>query len=192
MRSLANRGDAETRRTRGEVLRRLCVSASLRLISVAIASPSLALMSNAQQPGITTQTLRGYLDKMGLQYVPHPKTAGTLVVPRTKNEHAERLDLYVEVRQDRSLVLTAYAKNRGRYFNLARANDREKLQQRLLEANHRSFSAFFVDAQGDIGVRFTFTTENGVGFESFKVAVTELLRIADQYTPILDEFMRKE
>ena len=163
-----------------------------RLISAALVSALLALMSHAQKLGITAPTLRGYLDKMGLQYVPHPKTADTLVVPRTKNEHAERLDLYVEVRQDRSLVLTAYAKNRGRYFNLARANDRDKLQQKLLEANHRSFSAFFVDAQGDIGVRFTFTTENGVGFESFKVAVTELLRIADQYTPILDEFMRKE
>jgi len=129
---------------------------------------------------------------MGLRYVAHPKTADTLVVPRTQNEHAERLDLYVEVRQDRSLVLTAYAKSKGKYFSLSRANDREKLLQKLLEANHRSFSAFFVDAQGDIGVRFTFTTENGVGFESFKVAVTEVLRVADQYTPILDEYMRKE
>lgn len=192
MRSLANRRDEETRRTCGEPLRRLCVSASLRLINIAIASALLALMSYAQQPGITTQTLRGYLDKMGLQYVPHPKTPDTLVVPRTKNEHAERLDLYVEVRQDRSLVLSAYSKSRGRYFNLARASDREKLQQKLLEANHRSFSTFFVDAQGDIGVRFTFTTENGLGFESFKVAVIEVLRIADQYTPILEEFMRKE
>ena len=192
MRSLARRGDAETLRMRGGSLRRLCVSASLRLISIAGAGALLALMSHAQQPGITTPTLRGYLDKMGLQYVGHPKTADTLVVPRTQNEHAERLDLYVEIRKDKSLVLTAYAKNKGRFFNLARANDREKLLQKLLEANHRSFSTFFVDAQGDIGVRFTFTTENGVGFESFKVAVTELLRIADQYTPILDEFMRKE
>ncbi len=163
-----------------------------RLISAAIASALLALISHAQQRGITIPTLRGYLDKMGLQYVPHPKTADTLVVPRTKNEHAERLDLYLEVRQDQSLVLTAYAKIKGRYFNLARATDREKLLQKLLEANHRSFSSFFVDGQGDIGVRFTFTTENGVGFESFKVALTEVLRIADQYTPILDGFMRKE
>lgn len=192
MPGIANRKDADTPRIRGESPRRLCVSASLRLFSAAVAGALLALISHAQQRGITTQTVRGYLDKMGLQHVPHPKTADTLVVPRTKNEHAERLDLYVEVRQDQSLVLTAYAKKRGRYFNLARANDREKLQQKLLEANHRSFSAFFVDAQGDIGVRFTFTTENGVGFESFKVALTEVLRIADQYTPILDEFMRKE
>ena len=192
MRSISNRRGAETQRVRGDSLRRLCVSASLRLITIAGTGALLALMSLAQQPGITTPTLRGYLDKMGLQYVGHPKTADTLVVPRTQNEHAERLDLYVEIRKDKSLVLTAYAKNKGRFFNLARANDREKLLQKLLEANHRSFSTFFVDAQGDIGVRFTFTTENGVGFESFKVAVTELLRIADQYTPILDEFMRKE
>ncbi|HSO74035.1 MAG TPA: hypothetical protein VLU47_04290, partial [Blastocatellia bacterium] len=94
MRSLANRRDAETRRKRQEALRRLCVSASLRLISIAIAGAFLALTpAKAGQQGITTQTLRGYLDKMGLQYVPHPKTADTLVVPRTKNEQAERLDL---------------------------------------------------------------------------------------------------
>ena len=191
MPSPANHRGTETQRKRREDLRRLCLSASSRLISVAIASAFLVLVSHAQQR-LTTPTLRGYLDKMGLQYVTHPKAADTLVVPRTKNEHAERLDLYVEIRKDQSLVLSAYAKNNGRYFNLARVNEREKLLQKLLEANHRSFSTFFVDAQGDIGVRFTFTTENGVAFESFKVAVTEVLRIADQYTPILDEFMRKE
>jgi hypothetical protein len=49
-----------------------------------------------------------------------------------------------------------------------------------------------VDAQGDIGARFTFTTEGGLTYESFRVAATELLRIADEYTPILDEQMVKE
>jgi hypothetical protein len=89
-------------------------------------------------------------------------------------------------------VLTAYAKSKGRYFNLSRAIEREKILQRLLEANHRSFATFFVDDQSDIGVRFTFTTENSVGFESFRAAVIELLRIADEYTPVLDEYMRKD
>ena len=148
--------------------------------------------SAAQQQRITTQTLRGYLEKMGLRYVPHPKNADALVVPRSENKHAERLDLYVEIQKEQSLVLTAYPKFRGRYFNVDRASDREKLFQRLLEANHRSFATFFVDGQGDIGARFTFTTENGVGYDSFRVAVTELLRIVDQYTPILDEYMRKD
>lgn len=192
MQRLANRRDTETQRKRGESLRRLGVSASLRLAGTAALIALVALVSAAQQRGITTPTLRGYLDKMGLQYVAHPKTADTLVVPRAQNEHAERIDLYVEIRKDQSLVLTAYAKSKGRYFNLARTDEREKLLLKLLEANYRSFSTFFVDTQGDIGVRFTFTTENGVAFESFKVAVTEVLRIADQYTPILAESMRKE
>jgi hypothetical protein len=61
----------------------------------------------------------------------------------------------------------------------------------LLEANHRAFATFFIDGQGDIGARFTFTTENGVGYESFRVAAMELLRISDEYTPILEEHMRK-
>ena len=145
-----------------------------------------------QQPGITTDTLRGYLEKMGLRFVSHPKNREALVVPRSENQNADRLDLYVETRPDRSLVLTVYPKLHGKYFTLARAADREKLLQRLLEANHRSFSAFFADGQGDIGARFTFTTETGVGYDSFRVAVTELLRIADEYTPILDQYMRKE
>jgi hypothetical protein len=163
------------------------------LVGLAVVLGSLlSIGAQAQQRGVTAQTLRGYLDKLGLQYVPHPKTADTLVVPRTQNDNAERIDLYVEIRNDQSLVLTAYAKSKGRYFNLSRVDDKQRLLQKLLEANHRSFSTFFVDDQGDIGVRFTFTTENGVAFESFKVAVTEVLRIADQYTPILDESMRKE
>jgi hypothetical protein len=161
-------------------------------ISVLAAAVLAVGARGAQQQGITTQTLRGYLDKMGLRYVPHPKNPDALVVPRSENQHAERLDLYVEVRKDQSLVLTVYPKLKGRYFTLARTIDREKMFQRLLEANHRAFATFFVDGQGDIGARFTFTTETGVAYESFRVAVTELLRIADEYTPILDEYMRKE
>lgn len=161
-------------------------------ISVLAATMLASTAGGAQQQTLTTQTLRGYLEKMGLRYVPHPKNADALVVPRSENKHAERLDLYVEIQKEQSLVLTAYPKFRGRYFNVDRATDREKLFQRLLEANHRSFATFFIDGQGDIGARFTFTTENGVGYDSFRVAVTELLRIVDQYTPILDEYMRKE
>lgn len=148
--------------------------------------------SAAQQQAMTVETLRGYLDKMGLRYVPHPKNADAVVVPRSENRNAERLDLYVELRRDKSLVLTVYPKLKGRYFNLARATEREKLLQRLLEANHRAFATFFADAQGDIGARFTFTTENGIAYDAFRVGVTELLRIADEFTTTLDEYMRKE
>jgi hypothetical protein len=89
-------------------------------------------------------------------------------------------------------VLTAYPKFKGRYFNLSRAADREKLFERLLETNHRAFATFFIDNQGDIGARFTFSTEDGVGYESFRAAVIELLRITDEYVPTLDSFMRNE
>ena len=161
-------------------------------ISVLAAAVLAGGASAAQQQGITTATLRGYLDKMGLRYVPHPKNPDALVVPRSENKNAERLDLYVEVRKDQSLVLTVYPRLNGRYFTLARTTDREKMFQRLLEANHRAFATFFVDAQGDIGARFTFTTETGVSYDAFRVAVTELLRIADEFTPVLDEYMVKE
>jgi hypothetical protein len=161
-------------------------------ISILAAVMLAAGASGAQQQGITLQTLRGYLEKMGLRYVSHPKNPDALVVPRSENQHADRLDLYVEIRKDHSLVLTVYPRLDGRYFTLARAADREKMFQRLLEANHRAFAAFFVDGQGDIGARFTFTTETGVPYDSFRVAVTEMLRIADEFTPILNEYMRKD
>jgi putative sensory transduction regulator len=158
-----------------------------------LAAVMLALTaSGAQQQSLSVQTLRSYLDKMGLRYVPHPKNPDALVVPRSENKRAERLDLYVELRKDQSLVLSVYPRLRGRYFTLDRVTDREKLFQRMLETNHRSFAALFVDTQGDIGARFTFTTEGGVSYDAFRVAVTELLRIADEYTPTLDEYMRKE
>ena len=163
-------------------------------IAISIVAGAMLVVgaSAAQQQEITTATLRAYLDKMNLRYVPHPKNPDALVVPRSENKNAERLDLYVEVRKDQSLVLTVYPKLRGRYFTLARVADREKMFQRLLEANHRAFATFFVDPQGDIGARFTFTTETGVAYDAFRVAVIELLRIADEYTPVLDEHMIKE
>ena len=92
-----------------------------------LAGAMIALAPVGQQRGITAQMLKGYLEKMGLQYVPHPKSADTLVVPRSENKNADRIDLYVEIRQDQSLVLTAYPKSKGRYFSLARAADREKM-----------------------------------------------------------------
>lgn len=161
-------------------------------ISLLAATILATSASAAQEQEITTATLRGFLDKMGLRYVAHPKNTDALVVPRSENKNAERLDLYVEVRKDQSLVLTVYPKLKGRYFTMARSTDREKMFQRLLEANHRSFATFFIDPQGDIGARFTMTTESGVAYDAFRVAATELLRIADEYTPVLDGYMVKD
>jgi len=161
-------------------------------ISIVIVSMFVGTANAVQQQAITIQTLRGYLDKMGLRYVPHPKNKNAVVVPRSANKKAERLDLYVETRKDQSIVLSVYPRLHGRYFTLERVVDREKLFQRLLETNQGSFATFFVDGQGDIGARFTFTTEGGVSYDAFRVAVTELLRTADEYTPTLDEYMRKE
>src|SRR5690348_6901048 len=139
-----------------------------RISSAIIVVGLLTTIANGgQQSSLTIQTLRGYLDKMGLRYVPHPKNSSAIVVPRSENKNAERLDLYVELRKDQSLVLSVYPRLRGRYFTLERTADREKLFQRLLETNQRSFASFFVDGQGDIGARFTFTTEGGVGFDAF-------------------------
>ena len=164
-----------------------------RIAITLLAVATLAIAGEAaQQQAVTIKTLREYLDKLGLRYVPHPKNPDALVVPRSDNKNAERLDLYVEVRKEQSLVLTVYPKLRGRYFTLSRVTDREKLFQRLLQANHRAFATFFVDGQGDIGARFTFTTEAGVAYDQFRVAVTELLRIADEYTPVLDEYIVKD
>lgn len=164
----------------------------MAMLILAVSLLALAPGRPPQQKAFNTQTVKGYLDKMQMQYVPHPRSADTLVVPVSDNTNADRIDVYVESRTDQTLVLTAYPKFKGHYFNLSRATDREKLFQRLLETNQRAFATFFIDNQGDIGARFTFTTEDGVGFESFHNAMNELLRITDEYVPTLDSFMRKE
>jgi hypothetical protein len=157
---------------------------------LACAFSALSQTAYAQEP-VTLKQLQGYLDKLGLKYVAHPKNDNALVVTTSENEAAERLDLYIEIRKDQTVVLTAYAKSKGRYFNLSRVAEKEKLFQRLLEENYAGFTAFYIDKQGDIGVRFTFTTENGVGYEGFGAAINEVLRIADQFTPKIDEYMQK-
>src|ERR1051325_5739372 len=150
----------------------------------------LAQGASAQE-AVTIKQLQGYLDKMALKYVVHPKNDSALVVTTSDNEAAERLDLYIEIRKDRTVVLTVYAKAKGRYFNLSRVAEKEKLFQRLLEENYAGFTTFYIDKQGDIGVRFTFTTENGLGYEAFNSGVNEVLRVADQFTPKMDEYMQK-
>jgi hypothetical protein len=50
----------------------------------------------------------------------------------------------------------------------------------MLQDNATAFGGWFVDKDGDIGFRYVFTTESGLGFEAFKVALTELLRIGDE------------
>ena len=151
---------------------------------------ALSQTSYAQEP-VTLKHLQGYLDKMALKYVIHPQNDNALVVTTSENEAAERLDLYIEIRKDQTVVLTVYAKSKGRYFNLSRVAEKEKLLQRLLEENYAGFATFYIDKQGDIGARFTFTTEDGLGYESFNAAVNEVLRIADQFTPKMDEYMQK-
>jgi hypothetical protein len=168
------------------------------LLSVLVAIGSLVAAGATDDPKRQTERvdvklIRQYLDRMQLKYVAHPKNADTVVVPITETTSAQRVDLYAEVRSsDSSVVLSAYPKLRDRYFSVGRAADREKLFQKLLEINFRSFATFFVDEQGDIGARFTFTTEDGLGYDSFSVGVLELSRIADEYTKTLEEFMKKE
>ena len=151
---------------------------------------ALAPVASAQEK-VSLKTVQGYLDRIGLRYAPHPKNDNALVVTTTDNEVAERLDLYIEVRKDDSLMLTCYAKTKGRYFNLSRVADKEKLFQRLLEENYAGFAAFYIDKQGDIGLRFTFTLENGLGYDAFGTAVNEMMRIADQFTPKMEAYMQK-
>src|SRR5918999_1131970 len=119
-----------------------------RIASGVLAGALLALASGPSEPReITVNVLRGYLDRLGASYVKHPKSDNAVVVTRTGNDRADRLDLYVELRDDHTLVLTAYAKAKDRYFNVSRAVSREKLSERLLQANHEAFATFFIDGQ---------------------------------------------
>jgi len=50
----------------------------------------------------------------------------------------------------------------------------------MLSRNATAFGSYFLDNEGDIGFRFIFTTESGVGYTAFRTVLDEHLRIADE------------
>jgi len=157
---------------------------------VAALLPAVLLVApRAQAQGVTAQTLSQYLDRMGVSWKRSEKDANVLVIGKTTGlKKAERVDMVISVLPKDLVTIRAFPKADGKYLALAAVRNREKMMKTMLEDNATAFGAYIVDDDGDIGFRYVFTTESGLGFDAFKVAVNELLRIADE--PIMNLYAK--
>jgi hypothetical protein len=141
----------------------------------------LIVTRTADAQGTSTESLTGYLDRMGLSWKRGEKDVNLLIVTKSTGlQRAERIELYIYNDPRNSVVdLLAYPRVSGRYLGVASVSDRAGLMRKMLEENEDAFGAYFIDTEGDIGFKFVFTTEAGLGYEAFKAVIGELFRIAD-------------
>ncbi|MEW6732385.1 MAG: YbjN domain-containing protein [Acidobacteriota bacterium] len=145
----------------------------------------------------TSDKLKSYLERMGVEYKRATDTEGAYVL--TKREgvtHADRLiTLIVNNPSAEQLEIFTYPEIDGKFLNIDRLSTSESQRafyEKLVRVNHKSFGMFFVDSDGDIGLRFTFSTENGIGFDAFRIVVENCQRVADRFTPTIISFMQTD
>jgi hypothetical protein len=156
------------------------VGMALAIITAAV--PVLLLTTpQAQAQSVSSQLLAQYLGQTGVTWRVDEKNANVFYVTKTSGlKTAERIEIIITNIPDKDLVtLRAFPKVAGKYLSLAAARNQDGLMRTMLRNNATAFGAYFVDEDGDIGFRYVFTTESGLGYEAFKIAVNELLRIAD-------------
>ncbi len=146
------------------------------VLTVLLAAP----LVDAQ--GVTSKLLAQYLAQTGVNWKVDDKDPDVLRVTKTAGlKKAEFVEIVITNIPSKSLVtLRAFPKADGKFLGLARAGNQQGLMKYMLQVNGTAFGAYFIEEGGDIGFRYVFTTESGLGYEAFRVALSELLRIADE------------
>ncbi len=156
---------------------------TLAVVVMAAVIAAFAVMApRASAQGIASEQLVQYLDRMAVTWKRDGQDPRAFRVTKTTGlKSAEWVEIVITNLPDKALVtLRAFPKMGGKFLSLTAARNREALMKAMLQDNATGFGAYFIDGDGDIGFRYVFTTESGVGYESFRVAVKELLRIADE------------
>ncbi len=148
---------------------------------VAAVIPAVLLVAPHVEAGIESPVLGRYLERMGVNWKRDDKDPNVFRVTKTDGlKRAERVELVITNLPDKDLVtVRAFPKVAGKYLSIGVARDKEGLMRTMLQRNATAFGAYFVDEDNDMGFRYVFTTESGLGYASFQTAVTELMRIAD-------------
>jgi len=156
---------------------------ALMLATVAVGFvPGLVSTPVVQAQGVTPDLLAGYLNRIGLTWKRDDKDVNVFRVTKTSGlKRASRVEIVVTNIPDKSMVtLRTFALSEGKYLGLARVSNQPGLMKDMLNRNATAFGSYFVDSEGDIGFRFIFTTESGLGYPAFKAVTDEVLRIADE------------
>jgi hypothetical protein len=153
----------------------------LTLSLAAVGASFLTAPPRAEAQGVSNQVLSNYLDRMGVSWKRHSSDPNAFVVTKTTGlTRADRVEMVItNLAKDDLVTLRVFPQVNGKYLSLAASGDQRGYMRAMLERNSTAFGAYFVDEDGDVGFRYVFTTESGLGYEAFRVAVSELLRIAD-------------
>lgn len=129
--------------------------------------------------------LTRYLDRMGLKYeINDERRFARMVVA---GDHG-KYDIYVLANTESALAFIII----GDYMTV-RPDHRncDKVLRRLMELNWQlNVGKFEWDpSDGEVRITFTFSTENGVGYEAFKAVFETLAVTADQYKEELERLL---
>lgn len=150
--------------------------------------PDEAVAEQPESPALVTVDLpylTKYLDRMGLKYEPnHERGFAHLVMA---GDHG-KYDTYVVADTDTALafiIISDYMMVRPDHRNC------DRVLRRLMELNwHLNVGKFEWDpSDGEVRITFTFSTENGVGYEAFKAVFETLIDTADEYREELQRLL---
>lgn len=129
--------------------------------------------------------LTKYLDRMGLKYEANLERGFAHMV--MAGDHG-KYDTYVVTNTESALafiIISDYMTVRADHRNC------DKVLRRLMELNWKlNVSKFEWDpTDGEVRITFTFSTENGVGYEAFKAVFETLTSTADEYKEELERLL---
>lgn len=152
------------------------------------ASAEQAMAQEPQAPTLVTVDLpylTRYLDRMGLKYETNDERRFARMVVAGDNG---KYDTYVLANTESALAFIII----GDYMTV-RPDHRncDKVLRRLMELNWKlNVGKFEWDpSDGEVRITFTFSTENGVGYEAFKAVFETLAVTADQYKEELERLL---
>lgn len=154
----------------------------LCLVVVMAVALSVVVTGPLAAAGIAPSLIAQYLGRLGVKWKADDKDPNVFYVTKTAGlKQASLVDLVItNIPKNDLVTLRAFPKAGDKYLSLAASGKSTELMREMLKRNATAFGAYFVDEEGDIGFRYVFTTESGLGYDSFKAAVTQLLRIADE------------
>jgi hypothetical protein len=160
--------------------------------AVAVAMIVLPVLTTAPaaDAAMANSVIAGFLNRMGVSWKNTKDPNEFLVTKRSGLKNAAVVEVYIynDAKSD-EIRIRAFAIVNDRYLTLSRSSSQTALMKAMLQKNETAFGAYFVDSEGDIGFKYVFTTEAGVGYAPFRVVVNELLRITDEaVVPLYNQY----
>ncbi len=147
----------------------------------------LPAKESASEEGVTAGLLASYIDKMGYVY----EINTTNKVPEmslTMRGENNQFDMRIFIDEARKVVYVCV----NRLLYCPASHPRHALMmQRLMELNWQLLVGKYEwdKEDGEVRLSYTFSTENGLGYESFAACFQALIMTADQHYPELMRIM---